>query len=398
MSMPRAFRHINEARALSALLKRGPMSRADLARDLSVTRATASSIVGSLMESGYLAEEAGSDTERQRRTGRPSTLVSLRSQHAIFLGVGIALDRIAFAAIDLGANLVFDTTLPFNCAGSDYRAVAAFVARTIRDISASVANDPGSIQGLNVAVPGLADFHGSVMRAPLLGWRNVPLKQAIEDHLQGLSVANLDNDANAFAIADMHRNQRPEDLDAVYLFIEDGVGGCVMHDGAILRGHNGYGGELGHIIVGEIGFAPNPTIRGSLESFIARPALLARHRSYGGDAETISDLVEALRDGDVAARLAVKDWSVFLGRGLSTLVSALDPSMVVIGGEVSSIFPFARDLVVESLRQHLLAESQDVSIELSPMGVEASAYGAALIQHKQYFAIDSDMLFRASAG
>lgn len=399
MSMPRAVRHINEARALSALLKRGPMSRADLARDLSVTRATASSIVGSLIESGHVAEEAEPEADRQRRTGRPSTFVSLRLTHAIFLGAGIALDRVAFAAIDLGANPVFGTTVPFDCAGSDYRSVATFVAERILDIAASVVGDPRSIQGLNVAVPGPVDFNGTVMRAPLLGWRNVPLKQAIEERLQGLPVVNLDNDANAFAIADMHRNGRAEDLDAVYLFIEDGVGGCIMHDGTILRGDRGYGGELGHMIIGENGFAPNPTIRGSLESFIARPALLARYRFHGGDAETVSALIEALREGETAARLAVKDWALFLGRGLSTLVSALDPATIVIGGEVSSVFPFAREMVVESLHQHMLAASHDVPIELSPMGVEAAAYGAALIQHKQFFAIDSgEILFGSSAG
>lgn len=395
MSMPRAVRHINEARALSALLKRGPMSRADLARDLGITRATASSIVSSLMESGYVAEGSAQETDRQRRTGRPSTLVSLRPGHAVFLGTSIAIDRIAFAAIDLSASVVFSTSIPFDCAGNDYRAIAAFIAETILDMTSAI-DDRQSIQGLNVAVPGPVDFHGTVMRAPLLGWRKVPLKQAIQDRLPSIPVAHFDNDANAFAFADMHRNGRPDDLDAVYLFIEDGVGGCIMHDGTILRGHNGYGGELGHMIVGEVGFAPDPTIKGSLESFIARPALLARHRSYGGNAETIAALVDALRGGETAAQRAVKDWARFLGRGLSTLVSAIDPAAIVIGGEVSSIFPFVSDVVRESVREHLLEESQNVPVELSPMGVEASAYGVALIQHKQFFAIDSALLFGAS--
>lgn len=396
MSMPRAVRHLNEARALSALLKRGPMSRADLARDLGVTRATASSIVGSLMESGYVADGPEQGPERQRRTGRPSTLVSLRPGHAVFLGAGIAVDHVAFAAIDLNASLIFSSSIPFDCAGSDYGTTAEFVAETILDISTTAIDSLQAIQGLGVAVPGPVDFHGNVMRAPMLGWRNVPLKQAIQAHLPSIPVAHLDNDANAFAIADVNRNGRPEAFDAVYLFIEDGVGGCVMHDGIILRGSHGYGGELGHIIVGEIGFAPDPTIEGSLESFIARPALLARHGWYGGKAASVAALVEALRSEEPAARRAVDDWAHFLGRGVATLVSAMDPALVILGGEVASLFPFARDAVGASLRKHLLEENQSVAIELSPMGIEASAYGVALIQHKQFFALDNAALFGAA--
>jgi predicted NBD/HSP70 family sugar kinase len=397
MSMPRAVRHINEARALSALLKRGPMSRADLARDLGVTRATASSIVGSLMGSGYVADGPVQDeADRQRRTGRPSTLVSLRPGHAVFLGAGIAVDHVAFAAIDLGASPIFSTSVPFDCAGNDYGAVARFVAETVLDLATAAIGDMRSVQGLGVAVPGPVDFHGNVMRAPLLGWRNVPLMRAVPDHLPGIPVAHLDNDANAFAIADVNRNGRPEKLDAIYLFIEDGVGGCIMHDGAILRGSHGCGGELGHIIVGETGYMPAPTIEGSLESFVARPALLARHGWYGGKAASIPALLEALGNGEPAARRAVDDWAHFLGRGLSTLVSAIDPEIVIIGGEVASVFPFARDVVEGSMRKHLLEDSQSVAIELTPMGVEASAYGVALIQHKQFFALDREVVFGAS--
>ena len=66
--------------------------------------------------------------------------------------------------------------------------------------------------------------------------------------------------------------------------------------------------------------------------------------------------------------------------------AAIDQALVIIGGELASVFPFARDVVEGSIRKHLLEENQSVAIELSPMGIEAAAYGVALIQHKQFFA------------
>jgi len=63
---------------------------------------------------------------------------------------------------------------------------------------------------------------------------------------------------------------------------------------------------------------------------------------------------------------------------------------------VASVFPFSRDVVEGSMRKPLLENSQSVAIELTPTGVEASAYGVALIQHNQFFALDREIVFGAS--
>ena len=394
MSMPRAVRHINETRALSVILKRRSLSRADLARELGITRATAGSIVQSLTEAGYIEDDQGNN-DRQKRTGRPGTLVSLRSDHAIFLGAGIGVEHVVLVAIDMKADPIARQFVEADVPRLGFAELAAMVSEAARGL-ASELRVPEAIQGLNVAVPGPVNFDGVVLRAPLLGWRDVPLKKYLEERLTEIPISNLDNDANAFAIADMHLCGREDKLDAVYLFIDEGVGGCVVSDGTILHGHDGFAGELGHIIVGDAGFAPQTRVKGSLESFIGRSALLSRHRFYGGRVESVGAFIERLRAQEPAARLALDDWAHFLGRGVATLVSAFNPERVILGGGVAAVFPFAREALQASIREHLLEGTPETEIELSPLGIDAPAYGAALIQHRQFFAMDSELLFGIS--
>ncbi len=396
MSTIRAVRHINESRALAALLRQGGMSRADLARELGVTRATASSIVSSLAEIGFVEDETDMSAEREKRTGRPGTMVRLRADHAIFLGADIAIDHISLAAIDMNAKIIAQDRIACDCARLPLDDLCALIGRQICKFTQRLAS-PDAVQGLNVVVPGPVDQNGNVVRAPLLGWQNVPLRRLLAAHLGSLPVTNLENDANAFAIAEMHRSRRNDLLDAVYLFIEDGVGGCIVNGGNLLRGHDGSAGEMGHIIVGDGGFLASALIKGSLEGYVSRPALLARYQFHGGQAASLVGFLAALANDERSARLAASDWSHYLGRGLATLVSVVNPERIVLGGQAAAVFAHTRAEVQASIRAHLLPGAKVTPIDLSTMGDEAPAFGAALMHHRQFFAIDNALVFGAGA-
>lgn len=174
MSMPRAVRHINETRALEALFRSGPMSRADLARQLHVTRSTASSIVAALVKAGYAEVDGAEPADRGARTGRPGTNVRLRPQRAIFLGADVGVKRGTVAAIDLAAETVALEACTFDPDRPSPEAVADQLAALIRSVITRV-QVPSAISGLNITVPGLVDHDGNVLRAPIRDWANVPI-------------------------------------------------------------------------------------------------------------------------------------------------------------------------------------------------------------------------------
>ena len=388
MSKPKAVRQINEIRTLEALLKKGPMSRADLARELSITRATASSLVSSLEEAGFLEEQSDPVEEKPNRTGRPSILISLKPDHAIFLGSYITVGRIILAAIDLSAMVFEIDILDYDPAEfAEPNQIASLMSERIEAFVGGLPY-PQNVKGLKIAVPGLVDLDSTIVRAPMLGWRNVSFKELMQTQLPNIEICGLDNDANAFAFEELYLGKRSQLREAIYVFIDAGVGGCLVSDGEILRGFDGYAGEIGHIIVGDEGYFSPTDVKGTLESYIARKGILARFQSLGGEARSISDFIERYEAGDAAARQTLADWSFYLGRGIATMTSMLNPERIILGGAVARLHKFADQQVIDSVRAHLMPNSREPIIERSKIGAEAPAIGAARMLHRDFFAFD----------
>ncbi|WP_274626328.1 ROK family transcriptional regulator [Arvimicrobium flavum] len=393
MSMPRAVRHINEVRALDALFRGGPMSRADLARRLGLTRSTASSIVADLIEAGLVEEDDTEAAEREVvRTGRPGTDLRLNRHHAVFLGADIGVGHETAVAIGLDAAIVAEDTVILDMKRLTPEAVVDDLAGLVRRTMARLPA-PEAVRGLSVVLPGLLTRDGRLMRAPILGWYDVPVLDMLRERLPELPTIVAENDANAFAMAELYRGGEAAPREALYIFMDAGVGGGLVSGGRILRGGQGYAGEIGHIYAGEEGFANIATVPGSLESFVGRDAVLARHRFHGGAAVSFGDFLRAVEAGEPSALSTVADWGRFLGRGLATLTSVLNPEVIVLGGPVASLFAYARDQVDHSLRKHLLANHPLPEIALSALGIEGPAIGAALMLHQSMFSIDEKLVF-----
>ena len=163
MSMPRVVRHINETRVLATLFQTGSMSRADLARALGLTRSTAGNLVSGLVQGGLVLEEQEQPVDHGSRTGRPGQYVRLNPSHAVFLGADIGVGRLTVVALDLTARVVGRASKPFDLGRVDPETVLDRLAALIRSVIAKLPA-PGTVQGLGVAVPGLLDHDGNVLR------------------------------------------------------------------------------------------------------------------------------------------------------------------------------------------------------------------------------------------
>ena len=177
------------------------------------------------------------------------------------------------------------------------------------------------------------------------------------------------------------------------MMIDAGVGGGIVSNGKLLRGHDGYAGEIGHIFVGDNGFFELATLPGSLESFIGRQAVVARFRFHGGTGGSLEDLVEALGAGVSSAAMAAADWSHYLGRGIATLTSVLNPGKIVLGGPVAVLHHYTHEEALASVRKHLLPGHPIPEIELSPLGADGPAVGAASMMHQSMLAVDENLVF-----
>ncbi|GLS22384.1 transcriptional regulator [Labrys miyagiensis] len=392
MSMPQAVRHINEIRVLDLVFRQGRISRANIAKELDLTRSTASSIVARLAEEGLVTED-NTQEDRGAGTGRPGTFVRLNAKHALFMGANIGIGYISIVVLDLEANIVAKSKFQFAQDEISPELIARRLVDAVKNVRTKLG--PGrDVRGLCIAIPGVIDRSGIILRAPFLGWRRVPILDLVSNLLPDLPILVAENDANAFAIAEGYDDKDSETDTEIYLFLDAGVGGAIVNGGKLLRGHDGYAGEFGHMIIGHRGYVKLATPDGSFESYVGLDAIINRCRHYGGSVDTFEEFLDALKLSNGAALSTMVDWSYYLGRGLALFESLFNPSRIVIGGRVAPLFQLCRARVMESVQRHLLADHPQPFITLSTLGFEGPAIGAAKMLHRQLFSVNEDLVFR----
>ncbi|MGN0064001.1 MAG: ROK family protein [Nocardioides sp.] len=223
------------------------------------------------------------------------------------------------------------------------------LVEAVREVSAGV-----PVARVGLAAAAFVDSHRErAMFAPHLAWRGEPAASTLSARV-GAPVL-LENDATCAAWGEATTGAAAGSSSSITLTVGTGIGGGVVLDGRLLRGHNGMAGEFGHVCVDPEGPLCPCGGRGCWERYVSATALedaAERHRG-GGAARWIAPQVsEAARAGDPAALAAFEEVGSWLGRGLLGAVAVLDPEVVVIGGGVSA----AGDLLLDPARAVLAAE------------------------------------------
>ncbi len=366
------------------------MTRADLGRELGLMRSTAGNLIDNLTQAGLVKDAAATDKERGgSRAGRPGNLVELNGAHAVFLGAEIGVGRIRIIGMDLGGKVICRSEGSFDPDRADPPAVVEMLVAKVKGLHRRTAS--AQVRGLAIAVAGLVSPQGHVIRAPFLGWRDVGLRRMVETRLTGFSSIMTENDANAFAMAELSQDAAAAPADAVYILLDVGVGGGVVANGGLVRGHHGSAGEIGHIPLHEHGGTPGSTLPGSLESFVGIRALLADFGGHGGRAATLLEFLTAVKQQQHTARAALERWAGHLGRGLAVLAAALDPDRFVLGGPAAMLLEECGDDVERAMRDDLLPAQKLPAIMISRLGADAPVLGAAIILQRRFLACDFDL-------
>ncbi|MBA4543036.1 MULTISPECIES: ROK family glucokinase [Thermoactinomyces] len=263
------------------------------------------------------------------------------------------------------------------------------IARMVEDAK-QLADGAGiswnQIGGVGVGLPGFLDIpNGVVKYLTNLGWRNVPIKEKLEQAWQ--VPVSIDNDANVAALGEAWQGAGKGVDDLVCITLGTGVGGGVIAEGHLLHGMNGFAGEVGHIQVDREGVRCNCGQIGCLETVASATALvrMAREAIDQGretvlTAESLSarEIFSACAKGDPVASEIVAKAIDALARTLAVLSLVLNPSRFIIGGGVAK----AGDVLLNPLREAYEKEAQDnvkqgVEIVLAKLGNRAGFIGAA---------------------
>ena len=226
--------------------------------------------------------------------------------------------------------------------------------------------------GTTVAVPGLVGRdRGTVLRAPNLGWEDVPVAAAL-----GAGTV-VENEANLGALAELWLGGHRGLADFVHVSAEIGIGAAVVVEGRLFRGARGFAGELGHVPVQPNGPLCSCGATGCLETYAGEEALL-RAAGIGIGTGRGAALRAAADAGDPRALRALEEAGAALGVALSGAVNLLDPQAVVVGGPLADLAPW----LLPGVRRELAARVTDrqwrpEDVVISTLGHDGVLRGAA---------------------
>lgn len=330
-------RRHNLALVLGHVARVGPTSRSEIAESTKLTRGAVTALVQVLIEADWLqaAESVGGNK------GRPRTRLELTAHSLALLAVEIAPGAVRVLVTSVaGVELL---SLRGEYRGADPDSAITVSARLVNEAVSTMESAGRRVVDATVIV--LAPVGGSparVLADAVLGWRDVDVVGALRHLTPGLDGASvhLASDAPLAARAEFRRLDGIRN--AIYLKGDSNIGGALMIDGATADGAHGFGGSLGHLPI-----VPNGSLcacgqHGCLLTVAGVPALLrAAHLEDELQSLTAAAALDAfLSQVRAGEPNAVDSWTAataWIGRALQILAMAIDPQVIVIGGQWASL-------------------------------------------------------------
>lgn len=356
-------RDINRHIALNLIREHQPISRADLARRMKMTRGVVSVLVQELIAQELIYEGATGEAAR----GRKPTFLHIRTHDRLVVAVDVRFTRTYLMLCDFsGRQLAIETYDTVFSIPEFVKDLAARIRKLLKRQGLGL-----TCEGIGLVVPGMVDQRtGKILNAPALGWRDVDIRTKLAA-ATGLSV-HIENSGRASALAQLWlaRGEATGGHNFVYISVSDGVGVGIVVNGELLRGRDHIAGEFGHMPLNLDGPRCMCGNNGCWEAYTSNLATLSRYFGWNlskhspkrlKDAErssfTVLDLVARARSGDSKALAAVLATGRFLGLGIATIINLINPDCIYLAGEITTAWDLIEDTVREAIAERALTEA-----------------------------------------
>jgi N-acetylglucosamine repressor len=355
-------REINRRIALNVIHEHQPISRAELARRMKVTRGVAGVLVQELIDQELIYEGATGEAA----FGRKPTLLHIKSYDRLAVAVDVRFSKTFVMVCDFsGRQLALEAYDTIFSMPEFIRDLANRIRRLVKTNGASA-----GVEGVGVAVPGMVDQNtGRVLNAPALGWRDLDLRKPLAV-ATGLPV-EIENSGRActLALLWLERGDAARPQNFVYVGVSDGVGVGIVVNGELLRGTDHIAGEFAHVPLNLDGPRCMCGAKGCWEAYISNLATLSRYFGWNlyklspnrlnnarKGSFTVPDLIARARRGDAKANAAIQETAQYLGLGLGTIINVINPECIFLDGEITAAWDLIEKSVMAGLAERALTE------------------------------------------
>jgi predicted NBD/HSP70 family sugar kinase len=364
------LREANLRRVLRAVQVASSLTQAEIVRCTGLSAGTVSTIVRELQANDLVVVT-------QAATGRRAQSVSLSQLSGLAIGIELGPAHLRGSICDMGYRVLIEENIDYDMTQSPERGLRR-VGWLVGTLLQQARVDRSQVRGVGVSVPGTLDLstggNPAVTFVPC--WQGVDVTEEISSRVD-LPV-QLISEVNAGALGELACGASRFTTDMAYIRLSTSVEAALVIKGEVYPGSSGLAGQFGHITIDEYGPICRCGNRGCLETLVGGPHLLdLLPRCPGQERPTLCGLVAAAVEGDLGSRRVIGDGGRAVGVAAAMLCNVLNPSQIVLGGELAEAGELLLDPIRQVLeRRTLPAAARCVEVRRGELGDRAAVMGA----------------------
>lgn len=338
------YMKLSNKRLILNIVKKKPLSRAELARTTGLTRASVTLLVEEFVKEGILIETGTAEAD----FGRKPMLLDLNPDCYYAVGVSIARDGCNIGIINFKGVLLYKRRVNLFANHSVYKNIN-IITENIKEIIMSSALPYERFLGIGVNTPGPVDIkNGTILNPPNFNiWHNVNIAEEFNKALN--MDVYLENNSTSLALAEKNYGNGTGFHSFMLLVVDTGIGAGIIINDIIYRGVMGFGSEAGHMSVYLNGKPCNCGNRGCLELYASIPAILEYINQYDENISSWKEIVDKALSGNKLCMDTIDREAFYLSAGIVNVLNLLELEAVILTGNIS----YKHDLLIDKIRKNV---------------------------------------------
>ncbi|PLP61164.1 sugar kinase [Mesorhizobium loti] len=372
-------RALNRRLVLNCLRREGGLSRVEIAAMTGLSPAAVTGVTAELINEGMLVEGKG----MQSTGGRKPIPLTIDYPQRWSIGFKLMPDRVEGTLTDLSTRPIGTCEVPFS--SHDPEAVAVAVETGVAALLQK--ENSRKLVGIGVAMPGLIDVNrGLCLEFHDFGWANVPVAELIAARIN--VPVWVENDVNAFAIAQQLFGYGRTRGSTLVLVISTGVGAALIFNGQIHRGARFAAGEIGFLGRDKDSRATNDRL--SWNQRLSEPGIVRGWQELRGE-KPGNDLQDAAANGDPLAVTYLGKVGREIGERLVSMIDLVDPEVVIVGGEAIRFGKALIDPLATAVKENSFGAPPPLEVDWDN---NVWSRGASALAIQQFFDFESAAGYR----
>ncbi|RSD27260.1 ROK family transcriptional regulator [Mesobacillus subterraneus] len=387
------LKSLNKKRVLQCIQGNSPISRAEIAAKINISKPTVSLLVDELIQERWIFEKGIGESTSQG--GRRPIQLYFNEKAAYIIGTDIGGTKVKTVICDLNGNIIANRS--FNTCQYLESGLLKQIAKEIDYMVKTEGLEVEKILGMGAGVPGITETTtGIVVEAPSLNWVRYPFIKEAERHIP--FPVHVDNDVNVAALGEQWLGNAREKQNVLFIAVGTGIGSGIIINNQLYRGSSSAAGEIGYMVTDKNHmkneFKPIFHRYGYLESVAGGKSIGDRltkciqkepehplHQQALASELAGETAFKLAKTGDEIALKVIEEAIEHLAYGIVNAASLLNPEVVILGGGVLKSSEFILPKLQEIVNQYL---PSSVQLKTSQLGDNAGVLGAVSLFMREH--------------